>query len=79
MKITCPYKLCGAEFDSEDWTAKFIPGRGRLGKCPKCGKRILLTHTVSNRKRLTNSQKRKLKRELYKKNPGKAVGPLSGR
>lgn len=74
MKITCPYKLCGAEFDSEDWTARFIPGRGQLGKCPKCGKRILLTHTVSNRKRLTNSQVRKMKRQAYERTYQKSMG-----
>lgn len=67
MKITCPYKICGAEFDSEDSGFRFVPGRGKVGKCPKCGKRIMLTHAVGNRKSLTNSQVRKMKRKIYQR------------
>ena len=63
--MKCPWPLCGAEIERADF--HFKPGRGIQGKCPKCGRAITLIHKKSKGKRLTNSQKRKMKRRIYQK------------
>ncbi len=61
--MKCPWPLCDAEIDPAD--LHFKPGRGMKGKCSKCGRAITLIRKSSG-KRLTNSQKRKMKREALK-------------
>ena len=62
--MKCPYPGCGGEIDlaSFEYDAKV----GRRGICPKCGRGVTITRQARTRKRLTNSQKRKIKRERRK-------------
>ena len=71
--MKCPWPLCDAKIDPADF--RFKPGRGMKGKCPKCGRAITLIHKKRSGKRLTNSQKRKMKREIYQKKQPRQLTP----
>ncbi len=66
MKFKCPWVFCGAEIDSREF--RFKLGQGMIGKCPTCKRKIILVRGVAtDRKRLTGSQMRKVKRQIYQK------------
>ncbi len=59
--MKCPYQHCGGEIDP--LSLKYDVRVGRRGYCPKCHKIVTVSRRANNGKRVTNSQKRKLRRE----------------
>lgn len=61
--MNCPYKGCDSKIDYS--TLKYDAKFGRRGKCSKCGRGVTASRSASVKKRLTNSQKRKIRRKQH--------------